>query len=161
VSESNLTVDFGDGIPIENINILTMVHTYPTKGLHNVTIIGDIFGFQFNKSGDLHKLVDIVSWGDAFFMDANSTYAFAGCSNLHVSAPPNSQPVFLSGATLEGMFMNSSFNSSLSWDLTNVTSLKSMFESAPMLNQPLTFVNSEGVNDTSRMFFEQLRLTPC
>jgi len=50
------------------------------------------------------------------------------------------------------MFMESGFNSPLIWDLANVISLQSMFESAINFSQPITFTNMLGVTDLSRMF---------
>jgi len=51
--------------------------------------------------------------GDGFLVHQTSVNLFTGCTNMRVSAPPSTQPVFLPGAILEGMFRSTAFNSSL------------------------------------------------
>lgn len=94
--------------------------------------------------------MDISSWGDGFLVQ-DWLSLFFGYPNLQVSASPDTQPKFLAGASLFNMFRNSSFNSPLNWDLTNVTSLKYMFSQTP-LNQPINFRNSQEVRSTASMF---------
>lgn len=147
-----IIVDWGDG-QMSNTTTLPLTHVYTASGFYNVSISdGAIYGFGFNDTGDKLKLVDIVSWGDNFFMDATSTRVFAGCSNLHVSASPFTQPQFVYPATLEGMFINSSFNSPLNWNLTNITSLAAMFRGAFLFNQPLNFTTSNSLKTVEEMF---------
>jgi len=92
-----LTVNWGDGQTdvVTRTTSLPISHSYRRPGLHNVSILGPLHGFSFAKyARNAAKLVDIASWGDAFFIDGKSAGAFAGCVNLYVSALPSSQPVF-------------------------------------------------------------------
>lgn len=150
---TDLAIDWeGQGASIYNSSTpFPITYKFPLAGLHNVTILGDLYGFRFNSQGDAAKLVDILDWGDGFFMGITSSNAFAGCVNLKVSAPATSQPQFLVGATLSGMFANSSFNSALTWNLTNVVSLEGMFAGTP-LNQTINFANTTGVTNVMYMF---------
>ena len=150
----SINVDWGDGQTSAITNASSPIfHQYVTPGLHNVSILGDLSGFSFKSQRDETKLVNIADWGDGFFVDGSSVDMFANCVNLQVSAAPTNQPVFLPGATLEGMFKNTSFNSSLNWNLTRVVSVARMFQYATKLNQPITFSNSDGVTNTSGMFY--------
>lgn len=148
----SLTIDWGDG-QVETITTQYPIsHNYSVAGLHNVSILGDIRGFGFGYAGDLFKIVDIASFGSRFVMDGGSLDVFGGCWNLRVSASPTDQPVFLRGATLEGMFADTEFNAALNWDLTNVVSLNRIFAGARQLNQPLIFYNTLDLIDTRAMF---------
>lgn len=153
VPVSNLTIIWGDGkVDIINESVSVITHQYTNNGLHSMEIHGDLYGFRFDSGPGAEKLSTISSWGDGFFIDNTSTNAFAGCVNLQVLAPPTDQPVFLPGATLAGMFMNTSINSPLEWDLTNVVSLDSMFLNATKLNQAINFSNTQEVTTTANMF---------
>jgi len=83
----------------------------------------------------------------------NDSSIFAGCSNLgRISASPDTQPVMLSNASLTGMFASSGFNSPLSWNLSNVGSLSSMFSMATSFNELLNFTNMQSVRSMDSMF---------
>jgi len=158
-AQSLVTIDWGDNSTSSTINPLTNVtdlsHVYATAGLHNVSVFGD-FRWISPYSGSnatKTKLVDIVSWGDGFLVDANSdSNLFMSYSNLRVSASPFTQPVFLPGASLVYMFYATSFDSPLNWNLINVVNVNGMFQYAP-LNKPITFSNTQGLVQCSALFF--------
>lgn len=82
---SPINVTWGDNTltdVYDNSTLSPIEHTYATSGFYNVSIMGDIYGFNFASALETVKIFEIVSWGDGFFMDDSSTYAFAGCSNL-------------------------------------------------------------------------------
>lgn len=152
-SQSNLTIDWGDSATdfAENSSQpIIFNHTYETPGLYNVSLFG---AFRWNRDvlANRTKLVDIVSWGDGLIVDSSSGFLFSYCPNLRVSAPPNTQPVTRPGATFSWMFAYTSFNSSLNWDLINVTDISGMFTNTP-LNQPITFRNTQLVVSMDSLF---------
>lgn len=161
-TQTALDVDWGDGQSHQFFAGLraTPAHTYATAGTYNVSMSGE---FRWRVLGppptvqpppptSFTKLLDIVSWGDGFLVDQSSFSLFTSFLNLRVSAPANTQPVFLSGSNLAYMFQYTSFNSTLNWDLANVTNLQFMFASTP-LNQPITFSNTHNVVSMNSMFF--------
>jgi len=154
--QTNVTIDWGDNTTPSSLlagtSYSSLNHTYVTTGKHNVSISGQ-FRWMGNSTTQAakSKLLDIVSWGDGFLVDQASANLFYDYVNVQVSAPPSTQPVFLAGAVLEGMFWSTAFNSSLNWDLKNVTSLKAMFR-LTQLNKPITFTNTQGVTTMAYMF---------
>lgn len=103
--QSNLTVDWGDsGSDSFLPGSMVINHTYVLPGLYNVSMTGQTFWGIATGLTTKAKLVDVVSWGDGLLVDASSPQMFANYPNLRVSAPSNTQPVFLAGASLSKMF---------------------------------------------------------
>jgi len=152
--QSSVTIDWGDGMTETADSGVHLNHTFASAGLHNVSLEGEfLWNLATSSSQDKLKLVDIVSWGDGFMIDQSfGVGVFTGCSNLKVSAPPNTQPVFLPGASLSSMFGYTSFNSSLNWNLSGVISVGGMFSNTP-LNQPITFSDTQDVMSMNGMFY--------
>lgn len=148
----SLLISWGDGQISEN-HTIPITYTFASPGVYQVSIFGRIKNFGFNSQGDASKLVAIESWGNEFEIGPLDANIFAGCANLQVTAPPDTQPAFLPNATLKGTFKDAVlFNSSLSWDLSNVTRLDSMFSGATKFNQQLTFTNMQSVISMDSMF---------
>lgn len=127
---------------------MNATHTHNTSGIYQTQIEGNLIGFRFNGAAEAAKLISITSWGE-LVVDENSSNMFSGCVNL-ATGPTIGQPIFMAGATLAGMFRNTDFSSALSWDLTNVTSLDSMFLDTPF--NLLNFSNTQGVASMASMF---------
>lgn len=149
----NLTIDWGDGTvaTIDPVWTLPLTHTYGVSLSYQVSILGDLYRFSFRSQAHAEKIYDISSWGDGFFVDKDSTYMFAGCVNLKMTADAQTQPIFLTDATLRGMFMNSGVNSNFHWNLTNVQSLAEMFADSPMSHE-VNFTGMDQVTDMFEMF---------
>lgn len=157
VAYTNVIVDWGDGFMttvFANATALQRIsHTYDTKNPYTISMTGQVRWGPPASTLMPARLLDIVSWGDGFIINSNSAYTFSGYTNMRVSAPANTQPVMLAGATLKGMFSGcTAFNSSLDWNLANVTSLEEMFANTISLNQPVSFSNTQGVTSTRSMF---------
>lgn len=146
-----VTVNWGDNSVDEFFNNTNLVtHSYSSSGTFAVYIVNEFEGFRFNGMPEAEKLINITGWGD-FVVDENSTNMFSGCVNL-LFVPSLPQPIFRPGATLAGMFRNTNFSSPLSWDLTNVTSMDSMFFDAWRFNETLDFTNTQGITSMASMF---------
>ena len=159
----------------------TTLLNFPATGVYFVRITdgnGSFNGLNFNNSGDLLKLVEVLQWGVADWTDLEA--AFYGCGNLKVSAV---DVLPLSGVTstkylfracdslnkvpnisawdtelvtdMEGMFLNASvYNQSLSsMSVGYVENMRSMFEGATLFNAKIDGWDVSNVLDMGRMFF--------
>lgn len=148
----NFTVDWGDG---SNDTILVWndaatTHDYGVEGVYNVSIDGEIVGWQFNNGGDKDKILDISNWGSLNV--GNSLGYFYGCSNLDSSA---TDVLNLSGTVfLTSMFSNAyNFNGNISgWDVSLVTYMDDMFNSAASFNRDLSSWDVSSVVGMERTF---------
>lgn len=150
----NFTVEWGDGSSdtITAYNAPEVTHTYATPGVYTVTITGDINGWAFQESGDRLKITDISAWGPLRL--GNDNGYFWGAANLRVTA---TDALDLTGTTDLGyafagarLFNNAAISS---WDVSNVTSLASIFENASSFNQPLNSWNTANVEVMRAAFY--------
>ncbi len=147
-SNSNYTIDYGDGTPIGNSN---HVHTYAAPGTYTVSA-WNIKKIEFISSDPMlrTKLMSVEQWGtsqwtllkDAFYM----------CTNMVLNATdaPNLSQV----TTLNNMFRGaSSFNQSINhWNVSNITKMESLFAGAINYNQPLNNWNVSNVTNMNSLF---------
>ena len=76
----NCVVDWGDGTAPTRHTVGSLVHTYTTAGLHQISITGQYSGFKIGFSAASTRLISVDNWGNVGFSDMDS--AFQGCSNL-------------------------------------------------------------------------------
>lgn len=112
--------------------------TYPSHGTYTIAISGNFPSFyngNVTTDNNKNKIIDVKQWGGQVWKSLSS--AFSNASNLNVTAvdTPNLSQV----TSLSSMFsFASSLNSPLSsWDVSNVTDLSYMFFGASSFNQPL------------------------
>lgn len=150
----NFTVEWGDGTSdtITAYNAPEVTHTYATSGVYTVTITGDINGWAFREGGDRLKITDISSWGPLRL--GNDNGYFWGAANMQVTA---TDALDLTGTTDLGyafagarLFNNAAISS---WDVSNVTSLASIFENATSFNQPLNTWDTANVEVMRAAFY--------
>lgn len=153
VSPSVLDISWGDGTSTISTPFSPVSHPYASVGNHTIKITGVIRGWSFNGTGDCDKILSIEDWGQ-FTIDANSSSMFKNCSNLTVSNEAN-QPVFDGpGASTRAMFHGcKKFNTSLTWDILNVTEAGYMFAETLNYDSPLTLLNSHNLLSMDSMFF--------
>ena len=146
-------VDWGDGTAEEGFTG-DASHIYATAGTYSVAITGDFPRVYFNNGGDKDKILNIDQWGDIRWESMAS--AFRGCSNLSSTAMDN--PNLTNVTSLESMFREaSSFNGDLSgWDTGNITTMHSMFRGASVFNQNVGGWDLSSAQDISYMFSEAL-----
>ncbi|MDD9908757.1 MAG: BspA family leucine-rich repeat surface protein, partial [Ahrensia sp.] len=146
----NFTVYWGDGTFTQYTGGETTInHTYSTPGNYTVAIVGDFAGFAFNGGGDVDKLTSIEQWGNVAFEDMS--FAFEGADNIVYNATDNPD---LSGVTsLREMFRSSNFNGDISgWDVSNITTMQSMFSGADAFNQDIGGWDTSSVTNMTSMF---------
>ena len=135
--EYDFTVDWGDSTndTITWCGQPEQTHTYDTPGAYNITINGNIRGWQFLNSGDKLKLIKIVQWG--CLQLGNGNYYFDGCENLQITATDflnlaGTTSFFRAFANCKSLGSNGNMNN---WDVSNVYNMGDMFKGASSFNQ--------------------------
>ncbi|PZW43909.1 surface protein, partial [Mesonia algae] len=152
-STYNYTVDFGDGIVLNN-QTGDATHMYNTAGTYTVSITGNFprIYFFYSNQANKRKIKSVGQWGDIQWQNMN--YAFYGCENLVINATdaPNLNQVI----DLTQMFAKcSNFDQSLNnWDVSTITNMEGMFKEATSFNQPLNNWDVSNVTDMEAMFLE-------
>ncbi|WP_420401694.1 BspA family leucine-rich repeat surface protein [Flagellimonas sp.] len=151
----NYNVDWGDGTFSTGVRT-SITHNYSEPGVYSVSITGDFPRIYFNfNAGDRNKIIEVNQWGDIEwpFMGSGS-FAFAGCENLDVVA--TDVPDLSNVTSLKSMFNgckslvgNESFNN---WDVSNVIVMEFMFYGASSFNQDIGNWNMASARDVSSMF---------
>lgn len=156
---TNYDVDWGDG-NIQTGNTTNpdyvggpLTHTYASPGTYTIKVTG-----QFSRvvcSGAYNdcvgKLLSVDQWGSNQWSSMEG--AFAGANNLQIVATDT--PDLSNVTSMKSMFIGSdNFNSSInSWDTSNVTDMSYMFASTDSFNQPLDNWNTSSVTDMTAMFW--------
>lgn len=153
----NFIVDWGDGNTdtITAWNQAEVTHTYTTAGTYTITIDGVCKGFRFNDTGDKLKILSVASWGD-FELIGNLGGQFYGCTNLNLTSVSDVLN-FGNCTSCSFMFTSYSFatiNNISSWDVSNVTNMQNMFQSASLFNQSISTWDVSNVTSMNAMFFQ-------
>ncbi len=125
-------------------------HDFGTAGTYTIRINGAFPAIYFNNSGDKDKILSVDQWGNQQW--ETMLRAFYGCSNL---SGMDSNPPDLSNVTsMESMFRNAvSFNEPIgNWDTSNITSLYNTFNGATAFNQAIGNWNTGNVEVMRGLF---------
>ncbi|WP_425392096.1 BspA family leucine-rich repeat surface protein [Ekhidna sp.] len=143
------TVDWGDGT-VETDFTGDASHTYATSATYTVAISGTFPRIYFNNTGDKDKIQTIEQWGNIAWTSMSA--AFAGCGNLTYTA--TDVPDLSNVSSMASMFSGAtSFNGGISsWDVSNVTDMGGMFFGAFTFNQNIGNWNVSAVTNMSSMF---------
>ena len=146
---TDITINWGDGNTTAGVST-PVDHTYNTAGDYTVQITGGLTWFHLNNAADASKLVSLDQWGTASW--ASMENAFSGASNMVYNAGDAPD---LSGVTdMSNMFDSaSSFNGDLSsWDVSKVTDMSDMFIFAYDFNGDLSSWDVSSVTNMNNMF---------
>jgi surface protein len=127
---------------------------FPSSGQYDISITGLFPTFYANFfSDDIEKLIGIIQWGTNQWQSMYS--AFNGCSNLSLYSATDS-PNLSNVTSMGSMFFNATqFNGDISgWDVSNVNNMNNMFQSATSFNQPLSGWNVSNVTNMIQMFYQ-------
>lgn len=126
-------VDWGDGTPVENFVDTDATHTYSQPGLFVVKISGNFPGIYLNNQSYATKLRSLDQWGTISWRSFDR--AFWGASNM--LTPATDAP-----------------------DLSQVTSLRSMFKGASVAEPNTSNWNTSAIEDMGDMFDGALQANP-
>jgi hypothetical protein len=122
-------IDWGDG-EIEHYsgNLNNVTHTYAVAGIKTVSITGAFPAINFFTAGDHQKLLSIQQWGTIQWQ--SFAYAFRNCSNLVITAVD--APDLSNVASMRSMFEGCTALATLPtlWDVSSVTNFRDAFNGA-------------------------------
>jgi len=123
---------------------------YPTAGIYTIAIEGHFPRIYFKSEKDKDKLLSVEQWGDGTW--TSMAVAFWGCLNLTVNA--SDAPDLSKVTDMSNMFDTAiSFNQDISsWDVSSVTNMDEMFSEASAFNQDIGSWDVSNVIETSEMF---------
>ena len=133
----------------------SITHRFPVPGIHIIRIRGAFPQIRFDGGGDAEKLVSILYWGDIQWRSMES--AFRGCKNLTVlapDAPDLSQVTSLNSMFQDCALMNGPVNH---WNTGNIADMGELFMGASSFNQPLTNWDVSQVVNFGGMFMNAHR----
>jgi len=130
-----------------------VTHTFASAGTYTVVITKEITGWRFGYAGDRKLIHEVREWGP-LRLGNNGNY-FAGCENLTVIA---TDILDMTGTTtLENAFEVCwsliTVPSMNSWDVSSVTNMSNMFNSATLFNQDISGWDVSSVTDMLQMFW--------
>ena len=143
------TVYWGDGSATTYIGDAT--HTYAAAGSYTVSISGDFTRIYLaGDSTNAKKLASIDQWGDVRWESMNG--AFYGAPNMAYNT--TDAPDLSDVTDMSGMFNSaSSFDGDISaWDVSDVTDMSGMFNSASSFDGDISAWDVSDVTDMSGMF---------
>ncbi len=145
----NYHIDWGDGLVDYNVTT-SITHPYDTSGTYQVKIIGDFPQIKFNNSGDKNKILSVEQWGTQSW--TSMEFAFWGCSYLEVNA--SDIPDLSNVTSMRRMFQGvSSLNQDISlWDVSTITNMGGVFWDVTSFNQDISNWNVENVTTMNYMF---------
>lgn len=123
---------------------------FPSAGTYQVSITGDFPYIYFGNAGDREKILNVEQWGSNVWTSMFS--AFHGCSNLIVTAtdaPDLSQVTSLSSMFEQATSLNSDFNH---WNVSQIIEMNSMFAGATSFNGNITSWNVFNISGMNSMF---------
>jgi len=145
----NFYVEWGDGTAdtITGYNQAEVTHQYSQTGIYDVSIAGDVIGWQFAAIGDDDKILSI-SRADGLYL--NSDRAFYGCSEL----TSVSSDIHFNDDMKWGFRNCSKLSNGLSnVDVSNVTGMSQLFDSCSLYNEDLSNWDTSNVQTVYRMFY--------
>ena len=145
-------IDWGDSTTSPN-TYEDRTHTYAIPGDYTVTINGTIVEFSFNNGSTAEKIISISQWGNLQL--GTSTFNFAGCINLDLSAVID--VLNLTGKTnLTNMFASctslTTINRINEWDVSGVIIMENVFLNCNQFNQDLNGWDTSSVTDMNNVF---------
>ena len=142
----NVSINWGDSSPVEQVTTDYPTHPYPVKGSYTVKVTGKFKEYgNFDKSNS-QCITAVKKWEGSG--TERLTYAFRGTTKLKEVVEIPSTAGYIAN-----MFMESTFNGDISdWNTSNVWNMQYMFQSNLSFNQDISNWDMSNVNNISGMF---------
>ena len=140
------TIDWGDGTVVAN-SYANRTHTYINSGDYDVEILGECVEWSFGYGSQVSKdkIIDVKNWGIGF-STGNVSRGFFKCINLDVTA---TDILDLTNSNITFLFYGTSimqFNNSIGgWDISSITNLSNLFNTAILFNQDISAWDTSNV----------------
>ncbi|WP_299607448.1 BspA family leucine-rich repeat surface protein [uncultured Aquimarina sp.] len=150
-------VDWGDGMITNETE--EAYHTYANAGTYTIRISGNFNRMRFNGNADRNKIQTIEQWGSNTWTSMED--AFNGCTNLEVKAVDS--PDLSNVTSLESMFrschsLDKDFNVDFSgWDTSSIQDFTWAFTDAIAFNS--SSITNWDVSEATRFDFMFLSAT--
>ena len=144
-------IDWGDGNTTTVSTNGTQSHTYATADSYQVAMTGKLLRIDLGGSGSTPELLhSIDQWGDIKWSTMNG--AFLGATEMTYNA--TDAPDLSQVTDMSSMFESATaFNGDIStWNTSSVTNMISMFDSASKFNRDISAWDTSSVTDMTRMF---------
>lgn len=125
-------------------------HVFGEPGTYTIRIRGAFPRIYFKGEGDKDKIIDIDQWGDVVWDDMSS--AFEGCSNLNISAsdaPDLSQATSMTSIFEDCISLNVDLDH---WDVSSIAAMFRAFAEANSFNGNISTWNVSNVATMQAMF---------
>lgn len=144
-------IDWGDGSDIDHITAFddaAIIHAFATAGTQTLTVIGTMQRFAFADTGDKDKLLTIPHLGAVGWTSMEE--AFFGATNLTTVNGGDLSNV----TTMASMFLNATNArpDTSTWNTSNVTDMSRMFRRASQARPDTASWNMSNVTTILRMF---------
>lgn len=128
----------------------TTTLTFPSIGVYEVSITGDLKAIDFSGIDDREKIISVEQWGSIEWLTMKG--AFSGCTNLVI--PATDAPDLSQVTNMTDMFYGThSFNQNINhWDVSHVTNMEGLFSDAPLFNQSIGSWDVSHVTNMYAMF---------
>lgn len=142
------TIDFGDGTILNNVGG-DVTHSYISPGIYFVSISGNFPRIHFGSASSTYKIIGVEQWGDIQWESMEE--AFLYCDNLSINTTdiPDLTQVTSLRSMFSGVYLYG--NNLNDWDVSNVTDMSSMFTGSNF-HEPLDNWDVSHVTDMSDMF---------
>ncbi len=149
-SNLDFSIDWGDGT-ITSGETQEAYHTYASAGTYTIKMIGDFRHIAFNDNVDRDKIRTIEQWGSQQWTSMEN--AFKGCGFLVINATDT--PDLSNATSLVSMFENGTCidngGNIGNWNVSNIVSMNGMFANATM-NENINAWNVGSVKTIDYMF---------
>ena len=154
----NFTVDWGDSSQETITSGNDLSHTYSNQGEYEVKINGTFPRiFMDRPNATPNNLISINNWGNIQWQ--SMTGAFKNCINLYICNTQDT-PDLSNVTSLISMFENAGSNTSNlfinninKWHTTNISNIRTMFKNATSFNQNINDWNVSQVYQLDQLFF--------
>ena len=147
----NYDIDWNnDGIYEQTGVTNSVTHNFGTAGTYTIRIKGNFPRIRFAGGGDAKKILTVNQWGTGKWKSMKK--AFEGCVNLTIQA--TDAPDLSEATSMHSMFADAhNINQDINhWNTANITNMAFLFKNAKQFNKPLNNWNTAKVTNMKGLF---------